>query len=396
MVRRPKEWEKWTQEERMKWLRKQRTKYNAGRKVLLSEKDAPRVWSLLKQHENLSLVADLLHVDRTTVWRFLKRFPMPKDFVVKEDMKLMDFPEMQAWLKIEQGYANQDTITTYMVALRQFYDYMKRNHPERARPSFWTSKDALEWIYGNPKTGYKGYPKHRWHWCIVPIRSLALKTQEEFPNIKKGELPTKKTHKAKRSLAGKEEYYYEPEQVDAMILNASTKKGKALIATLYNLAPRTQAITKARIENIDLEKHRMLIKDKGSIWWDTYGMTNKTVRLIREYLEERGYPKSGWLFCNGGGTQMTQRQVNKVIKKAGTKAGITNKVLTAKAFRKSFVENYFEIPDADPMILAGSGKGTQDQPKTAFCVGWSLKVLMEHYAPKMKTQIETQRQKIDF
>lgn len=396
MVRRPKEWKKWTQKERMKWLRKQRTKYKLGRRVLLSEKDAPRVWSLVKQHENLSLVADLLKVDRTTIWRFLKKFPMPNDFVVKEDMKLMDFPEMQAWLKIEQGYACKDTIGTYMVALRQFYDYMKKNHPERARPSFWTSKDALEWIYGNQKTGYKGIKKHMWHWAIVPIRSLALKAQDEFPNINKAELPTKKTHRAKRSLAGKEEYYYESEEVDAMIQNASTKKGKALIATLYNLAPRTQAITKAKIENLDLEEHRMLIKDKGSIWWDTYGMTSRTVRLIKEYLEERGYPKTGWLFCNGGETRMTQKQVNDIIRKAGRKAGITDKVLTAKAFRKSFVENYFEMPDADPMILAGSGKGTQGEPKTAFCVGWSLKVLMEHYAPKMKSQIETHRQRFGF
>lgn len=388
MVRRPKEWEKWTQEERMKWLREQRTECNGGRKVLLTEKDTSRVWSLLKKYDNNSLVADLLEIDRTTLYRFLKKYPMPADFVLNEDAQLEDYAEMKIWLTRIEGFAKKNTINNYMVALRQFYEHMKKNYPERARPRLWTSDDITQYVYAQPK--------HLWHWTITPLRSLALKAQEEFPNINLGLLPTKKTHKAKRSLAGKEEYYYEPEQVDAMILNASTKRGKALIATLYNLAPRTKAVTEIRIENQNLENHRMLIKDKGSIWWDTYGMTNKTVRLITEYLEERGYPKSGWLFCNGGGTKMTRRQVNQVIKEAGTKAGITDKVLTAKAFRKSFVENYFEIPDADPMILAGSGKGTQDQPKTAFCVGWSLKVLMEHYAPKMKSQIGTYRQKFGF
>jgi len=115
-------------------------------------------------------------------------------------------------------------------------------------------------------------------------------------------------------------------------------------------------------------------------------------------MEERGYPTSGWLFLNGNGTKMKSTQINKLIKESGTKAGITDKVLIAKAFRKSFVENFFQIKlekdiPPDPMILAGTGKGTQDQPKTAFCVGWSLKVLMEHYAPKMKRQIEKHRQK---
>lgn len=398
MVKRPREWENWNDKQRMEWLRKQKVECKGGRKRRLNKKDAQNVWTLMKKHNNMSLVADLLHCDRTTVYRFLKRNPMPQKFVVEDDMKLQDYPEMQIWQTVMQGYASDMSIGNYMVALRQFYDYMKQYHPERARPSFWTSKDALEWIYGNKATGYKGLKKKLWHWAITPIRSLALKAQDEFPNIKLGELPTKKTHRAKTSLAGHEEYYYTEQEVDAMIYNTMTRKGKALIAFLYNLAPRTKSVTDARIENLDLDKHRMLIKDKGSIWWDTWGMTDKTVQLLKEYMEERGYPKSGWLFLNGNGTKMKSTQINKLIKESGTKAGITDKVLTAKAFRKSFVENFFQIEvekdtPPDPMILAGTGKGTQDQPKTSFCVGWSLKVLMEHYAPKMKRQIEKHRQK---
>jgi hypothetical protein len=392
MVRRPKEWENWTQEERMEWLRKQRVQYKGGRKSSLTEKDAPRIWSLLKQHDNISLVADLLGVHRTTIHRFLEKHPRPETFILKEDMQLTDYPEMQMWLRRIKAFAEKTTVRNYMCILRKFYEYMKENHPERAKPNLWTSEDINEFVYSNPD--------YEWHNCIVPLRSLALKAQAEFPNIDLGLLPTKRTHKAKRSLAGKEEYYYTAEEINRMIATASTRKGKAMIAFLYNLAPRTKAVTNARIENWNQKKHRMKIKDKGSIWWDTYGMTDRTAKLLTEYFGERGSPKSGWLFVNGNGNgiekKITSRDVNDIIKQVGKNAGITDKVLSAKAFRKSFVENYFKIPDADPMIIAGSGKGTEDQPKTSFCVGWSLDVLMKYYAPKMRSQIETHRQHFAF
>jgi len=85
-----------------------------------------------------------------------------------------------------------------MVALRKFYEYMKDKHPERAKPSLWTSDDINEFVYS--------LKSHMWHWAITPLRSLALKAQTEFPYIDVGLLPTKRTHKAKRSLAGKKEY----------------------------------------------------------------------------------------------------------------------------------------------------------------------------------------------
>lgn len=394
----------------MKWLRSQRQEYKGGRRKSLKKEDRQRVWTLMKQTENnKTMVADLLGVSRRTVIRFLKDNSMPKSFTIDETMNLKDFSEIQVWLHRIEGFANKNSIGGYLSALRKFYEFMKQYHSDRAKPSLWTSDDANEFIYGNEKTEWKGMPKGSWHFYIVPIRSLALKAQVEFPQIDLGLLPTKRTHRAKRSLAGKKEYYYTPEEVDAMIINATTLKAKAIIAFLYNTACRTTALTETELEDLHLNQHRVLIKDKGSIWWDCWGLTDKTCYLLSEYLKEREAEaglrlrKTGWLFANNGNgkeTKMTTDDVNQIIKKAGQKAGIKDKVLTAKAFRKSFVENYFTIEvdgnPADPMILAGTGKGTQGQPKTAFCVGWSLKVLVEHYAPKMKKQIEKHRQRFAF
>jgi integrase len=390
MVRRVKEWENWTQEERMNWLRQQRIQFKGGRKSSLTEKDAPRVWSLLKQHGNISLVADLLGVHRSTVHRFLEKHPIPETFILKEDTQLTDYEEIQMWLKRIDGFAKKNTINNYMVVLRKFYEYMKEKHPERAKPSLWTSEHINEFVYSNPD--------YLWHWIIVPLRSLALKAQNEFPSIDLGLLPTKRTHKAKRSLAGKEEYYLEPTQIAKMIEVAEARRDKALIAFLFNEALRTDATTKVRIEDVDLKNHFAKIRDKGDIIWLTYGLSNETIQLLKEYLEERGNPESGWLFTNGDGKQLKPKDVNDTIKELGRKAGIEGKILTEKAFRKSFVK-YALTPKEqggigmNPVSLIGTGKGT----KTCFCVGWTdMKVLMEHYAPQLMDQIEEDRQKFTF
>ena len=47
----------------------------------------------------------------------------------------------------------------------------------------------------------------------------------------------------------------------------------------------------------------------------------------------------------------------------------------------------------NPVCLIGTG----EQVKTCFCVGWtSIEVLTEHYAPKLMSQIEKDRQKFTF
>jgi len=393
MIRRPKEWEKWTQEKRMKWLRTQRTTYNGGRKRSLKKKDREKVWTLIKETNNMSIVADILEVDRSTVYRFLNRHPMPNNFVIPESMNLKDFVEIQTWLYRLEGFAGPRTMSNYIGVVRKFFEWMKQHYPDRAKPSLWTSDDMLEFIYGNIRRRghWEGFKPHQWHRIIVPLRSLALKAPKLFPNIDLGLLPTKKTHKAKRSLAGKKEYYYTPEQISKMIEVASTRKAKALIAFLYNTACRCEGLINTRIENLFLDRHMAKIKDKGAQEWLVYGLTDRTIQLVKEYLEGRGWPKSGWLFNNGNGKQLTEGQVNDIIRELGAKACIKDKVLTSRSFRKSFVKNALDA-GINPMSLIGTGKET----KTCMCVGWSSDIIFKHYAPQMLGQIEEDRSKFLF
>jgi len=137
------------------------------------------------------------------------------------------------------------------------------------------------------------------------------------------------------------------------------------------------------------------MQDKGDIWWNVTGLGDDTVQFVEKYLELRGNPTSGFLFVNHNGkdTPMQGTDVNKVISDAGKNAGITDKKLFAKSFRKSLAKHALEVLEMNPMALVGTGK----QEKTCFCVGWSdLEVLLKHYAPKMKKAIENGRRSFVF
>ncbi len=404
MVRRPDDWEKRTDDQKMRWLRTQRHEYKGGRRAKLTDKDAEKVWGLLRTYNNKSLVADMLGVGRKTLYRFLKDHPVPETFQLEKNVE--DYSEIKTWLNRQKAFAKQSVIDGYMLNIQAMHDWMKENHPERQRPKLWTSDDINEFVYGE----FEPYQQHN---VIVPLRQLALKAPREFPMIDLGLLPTKRTHKAKRSLAGKPQYYLSGEQVRAMIKNVPKPipvieaRNKAMISLLFNIACRTgnakqeRGLIGIRIENLNLKAHSLVMKDKGNITWNVSGLSDQTIQYIREYLKVRGNPKVGYLFVDENGSPMTQTDVNKMLKKAGHKAGIQSynkktgkgKKLVAKTFRKSFVKYALDDCGINPVSLIGTGKNV----KTCFCVGWSdMKVLMEHYAPHLEKQIEEDRQKFTF
>jgi site-specific recombinase XerD len=391
-MRRPKEWNIWNTDQRMAWLRSLITESNGGRRSKLTEKDKERVWALAERYENKGLVAEVLGVSRSTIIRFLKRFPIPETFEVEKNIE--DYPEIQTWMGRQKGFSNKDVICGYLGFIQKFHNYQKKHHSERIRPKLWNSDDILEWIQT-----FEPYQQHN---ALVALRQLAKKCPQEFPFIDLGLLPTRKTHKAKRSLAGKEEYYLDIAQVISMIQNVpfedeiTKARNRCLIALPFNIACRTgnakrgKGLLGIRIENMDIDNHRLRMVDKGDITWNVTGLSDDTIQYIRKYLKLRGNPKEGFLFINGHGNPMTAQQVNDVIEQAGKNAGIEGKVLLEKVFRKSLVKHALEVLEMNPLCLIGTGKGV----KTCFCVGWSdMKILMEHYAPKLTKQIEKDRQK---
>lgn len=391
-MNRPKEWKIWNKNERMAWLRSLRTNFKGGRRPKLTEKDVERVWALIRRFENKSLVGEMLGISRYTIIRFLKRYPIPDTFQFEK--RVEDYPEIQLYMKRQLMHSKQDTLDNYLRWIQKFHDYQKENHPNRVRPRLWNSDDILDWVQKQAD-----YLQHN---AIVSLRQLAKKCPTEFPLIDLGLLPTRRTHRKKRSLAGEDTYYFDIEQVRAMIDHVpngdkvTEARNQSIIALLFNIACRTGNAKKGNglcsilVENLYLDEHSLRMRDKGDIWWHVVGLSNNTVEYLSRYLELRGNPNSGFLFTNGNGQPMTAQDVNDMIKEAGENAGITGKRLVVKSFRKSFVKYALDDCGINPVCLIGTGKET----KTCFCVGWTdMKVLMKYYAPKLTKQIEKDRRK---
>jgi len=405
-TKRPSGWKGWSEKGRMKWLRDQRRQHKGGRPRRLIESDVDRVNILMTELNNKSLVAESLGISRSTLYRFLNRFPSEEMTTeILEDIGqapyVVDYPEIKTWYNRQLLHSKKSTARQYLVHIRAFYRHMLQHHPSRARPSLWTSDDMLEYL-----NNHEPYQRKN---ILDGLRSLAKKAQKRFPRIDLALLPTKKANKAKRSHAGKEEYYCSRRQIKALIQNVPAEsrfqesRNKAMLATLYNTAIRAgnpsedRGLLGMRVENLHLDQHMTEVKDKGGQWWLVCGLTDHTVRLIKYYLRERdniANPKEGYLWLNRRAYPLRQGQLNAIIKEAGRKAGIKGKILTSKMFRKTFVKHALES-GIRPMSLIGTGKTV----KTCFCVGWTgqkaIDTIMTFYAPKLFSQIEEDRQKFE-
>jgi len=391
----------------MKWLRDQRRQHKGGRPRRLIESDVNRVNILMTELNNKSLVAESLGISRSTLYRFLNRFPSEEMTTeIFEDIgqapHVVDYPEIGTWYKRQLLHSKRSTARQYLVHIRAFYRHMLLHHPSRARPSLWTSDDILEYL-----NNHEPYQRKN---ILDGLRSLAKKAQEKFPRINLALLPTKKANKEKRSHAGREEYYCSRGQIKALIENiaAATRfqevRNKAMLATLYNTAIRAgnpsedRGLLGMRVENLHLDQHMAEVKDKGGQWWLICGLTDQTIHLIEDYLREKNRiadPREGYLWINERAYPLRQGQLNAIIKEAGRKAGIKGKILTSKMFRKTFVKHALES-GIRPMSLIGTGKAV----KTCFCVGWTgqkaIDTIMTFYAPRLFSQIEEDREKFKW
>lgn len=82
-----------------------RTESNGGRRPKLTVKNKQRVWALVRRYENKSLVAEMLGVSRSTIIRFLKRFPIPDTFEIEK--KVEDYSEIKIWINRQRGFSKE-------------------------------------------------------------------------------------------------------------------------------------------------------------------------------------------------------------------------------------------------------------------------------------------------
>ncbi|HDN01921.1 MAG TPA: recombinase XerC [Candidatus Bathyarchaeota archaeon] len=126
-----------------------------------------------------------------------------------------------------------------------------------------------------------------------------------------------------------------PEEIRSMVEAAGRIRDKAIILLLYTSGLRVSELCNLNVEDLDLERGIVRVrggkgrKDRISFF------TREAVDLIRQYIGQR---RSGPLFINKEGRRMRPLNVQRMIKKAGKKAGIPDwqKRCTPHKLRHSF------------------------------------------------------------
>ena len=122
------------------------------------------------------------------------------------------------------------------------------------------------------------------------------------------------------------------EEVSLLFLNAGTNKSQIMMKFLYSSGLRVSELCSLRIEDLDLKERKGFVRSgkggKDRLFFISDGLANELEAFI-------GSIKAGHVFPNTYGEKMTERNVQKIVSKAGKKAGIMKQV-TPHKLRHSF------------------------------------------------------------
>ena len=140
------------------------------------------------------------------------------------------------------------------------------------------------------------------------------------------------------------------EEIDAMISSLpagkkETPRNHAIIETLYGSGLRVSELVELRLSRVNLDEAYMIIEGKGAKQ-RMVPMSDASVELIREYLEERAHldiksDSSDILFLNRRGRALTRVMVFYIIRDAAAMAGI-DKTVSPHTLRHSFATHLLE------------------------------------------------------
>ena len=134
--------------------------------------------------------------------------------------------------------------------------------------------------------------------------------------------------KVKRSLP----IFLTKDEVSMLFLHAGTTKSQIMMKFLYSSGLRVSELCSLRIEDLDLKERKGFVRSgkggKDRLFFISDALSNELAAFI-------GSIKKGYVFPNTYGEKMTERNVQKIVSKAGQKAGIT-KPVTPHKLRHSF------------------------------------------------------------
>ena len=224
---------------------------------------------------------------------------------------------------LEQKKYSLNTINTYTAYFRDFLRYFSMRDPDDI------SKEEINaYILGLIRK--KNISSSQQNQRINAIKfyyEKVLGREKEYYDMKR---PKKETRLP--TVLSKEE-------IDELFEATTNLKHKCILMTIYSGGLRRNELINLRIEDIDSD--RKLIKIEGSKGKkDRYTLlSEKLLTLLREYY--RVYRPVKWLFEGMHGNKYSATSIEKIFRKAVSKAGI-RKYVTPHSLRHSFATHLLE------------------------------------------------------
>ena len=126
--------------------------------------------------------------------------------------------------------------------------------------------------------------------------------------------------------------YLTKEEVIVLINAASSKKSKLIIKLLYSSGLRVSELCKLKIEEIDFKMGKGYVRSGKGGKDRLFFMSKKLALELKKFANKR---EVGYLFLGQGDNCITERNIQKIVSRAASKAAIQKKV-TPHKLRHSF------------------------------------------------------------
>jgi integrase/recombinase XerD len=131
------------------------------------------------------------------------------------------------------------------------------------------------------------------------------------------------------------------DEIFSLLSSLNNKKSKLMISFVYATGMRVSEITKLKIEDLDFNERIGYVRQGKGKKDRMFNIPKFLFNRIKKYAEKQRQFNQTYLFSGRNGKLMSDRNVQKIVKKAGIKAGIKKEVHT-HTLRHSFATHLLE------------------------------------------------------
>ncbi|MFH1680374.1 MAG: tyrosine-type recombinase/integrase [Candidatus Eisenbacteria bacterium] len=157
--------------------------------------------------------------------------------------------------------------------------------------------------------------------------------------------------------------YLSQDEVRGLFRVITEIRDRALFSLLYLYGLRVSEVSLLGIADVDLDRHRILIRRVKSGVWGEKPLFRSTERMLLRYLEERNGTSSPALFPGRGGGPLGKRRVQELFTKYREEAGLLE-TATCHSLRHSIATHLLDA--GLPLAFVQDHLGHKNPASTAI------------------------------